>query len=298
MDLTGKQFGDWTVEGLADERRTHWLCRCVCGNMQIVGGINLREGLSINCKACTKKRWADRYAVPLIGKSFGDWTVINLGSKPVGPRSTLLCQCRCGKQREVDRSSLLSGYSKGCGCDYTDYSGQTFGFVTIIERDGYKDGDVAYRCRCVCGNECILRRGYFIRNASASCGCQAINGFDQKKPASLYYLRVINSDGCVLYKVGVTNRSVKIRLGKNDRARCHVLLDARFADGSNAWKLEQIILKAFIKYAYKGQEVLDVGNTELFTKDILNLDAASNNPHVTEMHYDYSDTGQQLLNLA
>jgi hypothetical protein len=40
-------------------------------------------------------------------------------------------------------------------------------------------------------------------------------------------------------------------------------------------------------------------DTELFTKDILNLDAASNNPHVTiERNYDDPYAGQQLLNLA
>jgi hypothetical protein len=121
-------------------------------------------------------------------------------------------------------------------------------------------------------------------------GCPACAGygFQPDKPATFYYLKVTNPCGVPLFKIGITNRSIEQRF-KGEVGKFEKLLEAKFSKGINARKLEQALLKGFALYAYTGPPVLSGGNSELFTKDILNLDAASNNPHVTEMHYDPSD---------
>lgn len=52
QDLTGQQFGRWTVLSLShrtEDRRYVWNCRCECGTTRAVEGGSLRRGLSVSC---------------------------------------------------------------------------------------------------------------------------------------------------------------------------------------------------------------------------------------------------------
>lgn len=51
IDLTGQQFGHWTVLKRTANRGVHpmWLCRCTCGVQRPVPGNNLRSGGSTSC---------------------------------------------------------------------------------------------------------------------------------------------------------------------------------------------------------------------------------------------------------
>ena len=52
IDLTGKEFGAWTVLEYAhtnDRGAVSWLCRCQCGSVATVSGNNLRSGRTTNC---------------------------------------------------------------------------------------------------------------------------------------------------------------------------------------------------------------------------------------------------------
>jgi hypothetical protein len=56
IDLTGKQFGHWTVLALHPERRSsgqaRWLCRCSCTIERDVSSDRLRRGASKSCGGC------------------------------------------------------------------------------------------------------------------------------------------------------------------------------------------------------------------------------------------------------
>jgi hypothetical protein len=56
-DLTGREFTRWTVlrRGM---RPKHWLCRCVCGEIREVLGVNLRGGYSRSCGCLPKEHSA------------------------------------------------------------------------------------------------------------------------------------------------------------------------------------------------------------------------------------------------
>lgn len=52
--MIGQVFGRWTVLSRAPtpkegQRRSRWLCRCVCGTERAVIGRNLTKGLSRSC---------------------------------------------------------------------------------------------------------------------------------------------------------------------------------------------------------------------------------------------------------
>jgi hypothetical protein len=53
-------------------------------------------------REATEERW--------IGRQFGDWTVIERGTKP----RHWLCRCKCGTVKDVQDNNLSRGMSRGC----------------------------------------------------------------------------------------------------------------------------------------------------------------------------------------
>lgn len=52
-----------------------------------------------------------------------------------------------------------------------DMTGQKFGRWTVLERDGYKSGQAAWKCQCECGTIKTIAGGELRRGKSKSCGC-------------------------------------------------------------------------------------------------------------------------------
>lgn len=52
-----------------------------------------------------------------------------------------------------------------------DLSGQTFGFLTVIKRSGTMNRKSTWLCRCICGNEKIVRADHLKGGKIVSCGC-------------------------------------------------------------------------------------------------------------------------------
>lgn len=96
-------------------------------------------------------------------------------------------------------------------------------------------------------------------------------GFRKDKAATLYYIRVETAD-IALWKIGITNNTVESRFPPADLKMITVLHEERFLNGRRAYEKEQFILKAFKDDVYIGEPVLSSGNTELFIRDILDLD--------------------------
>ena len=83
--------------------------------------------------------------------------------------------------------------------------------------------------------------------------------------ALLYYIKINN-----LYKIGITNNSINIRFSSQDRKLFKGIFTWEMS-GEEAWKKEQEIIKTYKEFKYLGSPFLSSGgDTELFTKDILN----------------------------
>ena len=109
-------------------------------------------------------------------------------------------------------------------------------------------------------------------NKAGCPGC-AVTGFDQTKPALLYYLAVLTDDNETLYKIGITNLTVQKRFPNIDLARIRVITTWFCDYGGDAAKREIGILQEFSDDLYTGVDVLvGAGNTELFVRDVLELD--------------------------
>lgn len=52
-----------------------------------------------------------------------------------------------------------------------DLTGQRFGKLTVIEKNGKKGKDSAWLCICKCGNKCVVSTTNLKNGHSSSCGC-------------------------------------------------------------------------------------------------------------------------------
>lgn len=96
-------------------------------------------------------------------------------------------------------------------------------------------------------------------------------GFNQTKSAILYYLKISIGD-LVVYKIGITNRTVQERFNSTDLEKIQVLKTWDFPLGADAYNKEQEILKLHKEFKYTGEPLLSSGNTELFIIDVLGFD--------------------------
>lgn len=114
------------------------------------------------------------------GQRFGELEVIEISPEKLWNEAAYICRCSCGEITVATKSQLLTGRKKSCGClrkrtppNALDLTGQRFGDLEVIERDGTnKRGQALWLCRCLrCGNlrpfaATILRRGEAV-----TCGC-------------------------------------------------------------------------------------------------------------------------------
>lgn len=166
-DLTGMQFGEWTVlerahvDGMS--RGAKWKCRCSCGTEKIVFGKYLRQGKSLSC-GCKKK-------IDWIGKRFG--RLVIQGYRKENGRKVFTCLCDCGNIIDVHESSIRKQQS--CGCiRQKDYAGQKYGKLTVDKTLPNLFGDhVTYvSCSCECGTSgFIVRANALVTGNTTSCGC-------------------------------------------------------------------------------------------------------------------------------
>lgn len=97
-------------------------------------------------------------------------------------------------------------------------------------------------------------------------------GFDPKKPAVLYYLKISRTGEAPLYKIGITNRDARLRIhgmGVGEGIAVEVLKEVEFERGADARSLEKKLHVKFFKARYSGPAVLGNGNKELFISDVL-----------------------------
>ena len=172
----------------------------------------------------------------------------------------------------------------GCGCSKCAFSVGSPKYTTtiLIEKakeifiDKYDYSHTVFTNIedkvCIICNKCkeirYQKASSHIQGHEA-CQCYVTSaGFRNDKPAILYYLSINNGE---LFKIGITNRTVQERFLPYELKTIKVLSIIEFSNGKDALKQEQRILSEFSEYRYTGPKVLNSGNTELFTKDVLNL---------------------------
>jgi len=173
----------------------------------------------------------------------------------------------------------------------------------FIERSIKKHGDkydysrVAYKTNHDKVELICKEHGSFMQlpmNHIQGTGCPgcAVTGFDQTKPGLLYYLAVITDNKETLYKIGITNLTVRKRFPNVDLRRIKTLKTWSFERGEEAAQREISILRKFSDDLYVGPAVLvGAGNTELFVRDVLGLDDRDNLKYFEQWSQELLDLG-------
>ncbi len=107
--------------------------------------------------------------------------------------------------------------------------------------------------------------------AGASCPSCAKYGFQPNKSAILYYLKITTDTNQVLYKIGITNRTVNERFNLTDLSKIEIVKQKVYENGQDALDWENKLKRKYKEYRYQGPNVLESGNTELFTEDIITM---------------------------
>ena len=105
--------------------------------------------------------------------------------------------------------------------------------------------------------------------AGAGCPSCAEYGFQPNKPAYLYYLKITTDTNQVLYKIGITNRTVNERFNLTDLSKIEIVKQKLYENGQDALAWENKLKRKYKEYQYQGPDILSSGNTELFTEDII-----------------------------
>lgn len=105
----------------------------------------------------------------------------------------------------------------------------------------------------------------FLRGVKPSCNCPKHYGYQENKPAILYYLSINNGQA---FKIGITNKTVQERFSKSDLEKISIIKTWKSIDGKIIRDLETEILRTFKIFKYTGPDLLENGNSELFNRDI------------------------------
>ena len=175
VDLTGQQFGSWTVlsktsEDTKPRKGRFWRVICECGTEKDIAEYHLTGGKSKSC-GCKTTKFKD-----LTGQKFGSWTVLYRVPRKTGTAGNAQWHviCECGAEKDISGSSLTSGRSKSCGCKshnrLKDITDQRFGRLVAKERIK-KNGRTYWICECDCGNTKEVLLGHLTSGKIQSCGC-------------------------------------------------------------------------------------------------------------------------------
>ena len=110
QDYIGNIYGFWTIKSISDkkvENHTYFICECVCGNIK-----EIRKTLLLNNKT---KSCGCNGLHNIKGNKYGRLTVLCNGYKKDN-RIWVKVKCECGNEKEVLKQSLISGFTKSCGC--------------------------------------------------------------------------------------------------------------------------------------------------------------------------------------
>lgn len=128
---------------------------------------------------------------------------------------------------------------------------------------------IAFRCKS-CEQTWETMPSNIINNSSGCPYCAAF-GFNRGRPAWLYYVK-LSDKYKTYYKVGVTNKDPASRFNHTNLSVV-ILSKEYFIEGRNAEIKEQKILEQYKDYRVSDKGFLPSGGyTELFDRDVLNLD--------------------------
>ena len=107
-DYTNQKFGKLTClyRTNSNSSGTVWVCRCECGNIKPIAISHIKKRKNPTC-GCGN-------TLDITGKRFGKLIALHKVASR-NNKTFWLCQCDCGKQKEIQTGHLTSGATTSCG---------------------------------------------------------------------------------------------------------------------------------------------------------------------------------------
>lgn len=210
-----------------------------------------------------------------IGNRYGYLTVIERASNDKEGHARWKCKCDCGNETIVLGKHLRSGNTKSCGCYQRqratesnlnrggDLTGRRFGKLVVLEEAGFikkNNGKNSrlWKCKCDCGNTCLIQHSYLTCGDTNSCGC--INSVGNATINRILTLKGIKFKPEYSFKDFICNvypYQFDFGLLSNDNKLLGLIEyqgDIHFPEGRNGWNdssnYEDIVKKDKEKYEY------------------------------------------------
>ena len=150
--------------------------KCDCENIRIAEKRVIKNAIKRgHILSCNIDKCHPRY-LDLDGQKFGKLLVL----KSDLPDRKVLAKCDCGKEIEVDKTSVSTGHTRSCGIGFChpntrDLTGQRFGYLVAQKMvgsrvDGYKN--TMWECLCECGKVFTTLGHSLLTDNTKSCGCE------------------------------------------------------------------------------------------------------------------------------
>lgn len=149
QNLTGQQFGKWTVLRLSERGGTrensaaYWWCRCECGYTAEVQAIALMRGRSLRCKTCYLRSRIKKHG----DINVGFFEHFRYGAEKRGISFNLTIEEAWQLFLKQDGRCALSGVKLTFvpyGWNYRHFDEQTASLDRIDSSDGYHIGNVQW----------------------------------------------------------------------------------------------------------------------------------------------------------
>lgn len=117
IDISGKIIGYLTVIRPVSKDDTKYHCLCKCGNEKIVSKNKLTSKIrpTKSC-GCLNKEILGNKAMLSHGDNFEFWTVVRFSHKNTNGKFYFIFKCICGNEKVLEKSLVVSGITKSCGC--------------------------------------------------------------------------------------------------------------------------------------------------------------------------------------
>lgn len=206
-----------------------------------------------------------------------DLKAINSTLEPIEPYAgtdkKILHRCVRGHETKIIPQSVLRG--TGCGVcagnakKTTEQYKKELTITAIDVIEEYRNATTKIMHKCIdCAHEWSARPHDIIHGSG--CPACATMGFNRNKPAKLYYVRLENKDGVVMYKIGITNKSSVLERFRSTGLKVKVLIERNYSKGYEAEAVESMMLDEYKDLRVYAPHFLPQGGfTELFAEDVL-----------------------------
>lgn len=130
----------------------------------------------------------------MVGQKFNNLTVIGF-QKDKWDRNRYLCKCVCGKEILTNKSDLISGSKKSCGClkvnaveKYKYLIGSQINKWIVLEIV-MKNNVCCATCMCECGTTKFVNVYNLLNNKTKDCGCGRKHMLRETKSKNLVGMR-------------------------------------------------------------------------------------------------------------